>query len=170
MSGTFTFKVFRAMDGQGRNFTEGSFTNLSYTTTLPPANATDTFRVKIAGTSWTPPTILAVKSPAIPPLPSTITITGSDPTASKFVSLIFPADITPGNYTLSFLGGTYIGQYSPDSNPLNSQAAVSGTLQIISHNTTTRRIRGNFNFLAEELLNPQAFTLLTEGYFAITYQ
>ena len=170
MSGTFSFKVFRMMDGLRRNITEGSFTNLSYTTTLPPANATDTFRVKIAGTQWNPPTIFAVKAPAVPPLPATIAVSGTDATASKVVGLIFPADITPGSYTLNFFGGTYIGQYNPNSNPQNSQAAVSGTLEILSHNPTTKRIRGNFNFRSEELLNPLAFTLLTEGYFSVTYQ
>jgi hypothetical protein len=170
MSGTFFFKVFRVADGIGRNITEGSFSNLSYTTTLPPASATDTFRVKIAGTQWIPPVILAAKAPAVPPLPATIGISGTDATASKTVGLIFPADITPGSYTLDFFGATYIGQYNPNSNPQNSQASVSGTLQIISHNPTTKRIRGNFNFRSEELLNPLAFTLLTEGYFSITYQ
>lgn len=170
MSGTFSFKVFRMMDGLGRNITEGSFTNLSYTTTLPPANATDTFKVKISGTQWNPPTIFAVKAPAVPPLPATIAVSGTDATASKVVGLIFPADIIPGSYTLDFFGGTYIGQYNPNSNPQNSQASVSGTLQIISHNTSTKRIRGNFNFRSEELLNPLAFTLLTEGYFSVTYQ
>lgn len=170
MSGTFSFKVFRMTDGLSRNITEGSFTNLSYTTTLPPANATDTFNVKISGTQWNPPTIFAVKAPAIPPLPATIAVSGTDATASKVVGLIFPADITPGSYTLDFFGGTYIGQYNPNNNPQNSQASVSGTLQIISHNTSTKRIRGNFNFRSEELLNPLAFTLLTEGYFSVTYQ
>lgn len=170
MSGTFSFKVYRMADGLQRNITEGSFTNITYTTTLPPANATDTFRVKISGTQWNPPTIFAVKSPAIPPLPATIAVSGTDATASKVVGLIFPADITPGTYTLNFFGGTYIGQYNPNNNPQNSQAAVSGTLEIISHNTSTKRIRGNFNFRSEELLNPLAFTLLTEGYFSVTYQ
>lgn len=170
MSGTFTFNVFRMMDGLKRSITEGSFTNLTYTTTLPPANATDTFRVKIAGTQWNPPTIFAVRAPAVPPLPSTIAVSGTDATASKVVGLIFPSDITPGTYTLDFFGGTYIGQYNPNNNPQNSQASVSGTLEILSHNTSTKRIRGNFNFRAEELLNPLAFTLLTEGYFSVTYQ
>jgi hypothetical protein len=170
LSGTFSFKVWRMVDGIGRNITEGSFTNLSYSTGLPPANTNDTFRVKIAGTQWVPPAISAVKSPAVPPIPATIGITGSEANLSKFVGLIFPADITPGIYALNFLGGTYIGQYSPNNNPLNLQAAISGTLEILSNNPTTKRIKGNFNFRAEELLNPLVFTLLTEGYFSVTYQ
>lgn len=169
ISGTFFFKVYRQTDGLQRNITEGSFTNLSYSTTLPPSSSTDTFRVKIAGTQWIPPTVLAAKSPAIPPLPATIGISGVDASLSKTVGLQMPADITPGTYTLDFFGLTYIGTYLPNSNPVNSQASTSGTLTIISHNPTTKRIRGTFNFHAEELLNPAASTELTEGYFSITY-
>lgn len=169
ISGTFSFKVFRMIDDAGRNITEGSFTNLSYTTSLPPANATDTFNVKISGTQWTPTSIVAVKTPAIPPFPATIAINATEAATSKVVSLVFPANITPGTYSFDLLSGTYLGQYSPNNNPINTQTAVSGTLEILSHNTTNRRIRGNFNFRAEDLLNPLVFTLLTEGYFSVSY-
>jgi hypothetical protein len=46
---------------------------------------------------------------------------------------------------------------------------MTGTLTILSNNTTTRRIRGNFNFHAEALLNPLLNTELTEGYFSVSY-
>ena len=52
ISGTFSFRVFRQMDGAQRTLTEGSFINLPYVTSLPPSNSTDTFKVKIAGHSW----------------------------------------------------------------------------------------------------------------------
>lgn len=169
ISGTFSFKVFRQSDGLQRTMTQGSFTNLSYAITLPPTSGTDTFNVKIAGTLWTPPTVVAVKTPSMPPLTSQIVITGTDATGSKAVGLFMPSDIIPGNYTLDFFGGTYIGQYNPDSNPSNSQASTSGTLTILSHNTTTRRIRGNFNFHAETILPPIQTTELTEGFFSVTY-
>lgn len=170
ISGTFSFKVFRQADGLQRNITEGSFTNLSYTTTLPPTNASDTFRVKIASVSWTPFSVIGVLSPALPPfIPAKIAIVANDATASKTVGITMPDNITAGTYTFDFFGGVYIGQYNPDTNPSHSQASTSGTLTILSHNTSTRRIRGNFNFHAEELLNPLVFTEITEGYFAVTY-
>jgi hypothetical protein len=169
ISGTFTFKVFRQSDGLQRTMTQGSFTNLSYATTLPPTSGTDTFNVKIAGALWTPPTVVAVKTPSMPPLTSQIVITGMDATGSKAVGLFMPSDIIPGTYTLDFFGLTYIGQYNPDSNPSNSQASTSGTLTILSHNTTTRRIRGNFSFHGETILPPVQTTELTEGFFAVTY-
>lgn len=170
MSGTFSFKVFRQMDTLQRVITEGVFTNISYAVTLPPANSSDTFRVKIAGTQWIPPTIFSVSTPAIPPLSPKIAISATTPTGDKTVGLTFPANITPDAYTLDFFGFEYIGQYNPDTDPNHSQASSSGTLTILSHNTSTKRIRGNFNFHAEALLNPLLFTELTEGYFSVTYQ
>src|SRR6187401_2768938 len=77
ISGTFSFRVFRQMDGAQRTLTEGSFTNLPYTTTLPPGASTDTFKVKIAGTLWVPPTVLGSKTPAVPPLTSQLVVTGT---------------------------------------------------------------------------------------------
>ena len=169
ISGTFSFRVFRQMDGAQRTLTEGSFTNLPYTTTLPPGNATDTFKVKIAGTLWVPPTVLASKTPAAPPLLPQIAITGTSADGTKSVGMFMPADIIPGNYTFDLFGGIYLALYNPDADPNHSQGAMSGTLTILSHNTTTRRIRGNFSFHAEALLNPLLNTELTEGYFSVTY-
>ncbi len=170
ISGTFSFKVFRQTDGLQRTMTEGSFTNLAYATTLPPASSSDTFRVKIAGTSWIPQSVVGVKTPAVGPLPAMIAIIANNATATKSVGVSMPATITPGTYVLDFFSGTHIGQYNPDSDPSHSQASTSGELIILSHNTTTKRIRGTFRFHAEELLNPTAFTEITEGYFAVTYQ
>ena len=169
ISGTFAFRVFRQMDGAQRTLTEGSFTNIPYSTTLPPGASTDTFRVKIAGTLWVPPSVFGSKTPAVPPLVSQIAITGTSADGTKSVGMFMPEGITPGSYTFDLFGGTYLGLYNPDTDPNHSQGAMSGTLTIISHNTTTRRIRGNFNFHAEALLNPLLNTELTEGYFSVTY-
>lgn len=165
ISGTFAFKVFREMDGAGKTITAGSFTNLTYSTTLPPSSAKDTFRVKIDGTSWTPTSITGMAVPVL----NQIAVNATTSTGSKTVGLVFPANIAPGSYTLDFFGTTYIGLYNPDTDPTHSKSSVSGTLQILEHNTTTRRIRGNFNFRGEELLNPQTFANITEGYFSVTY-
>lgn len=169
ISGTFSFRVFRQMDGAQRTFTEGSFTNIPYATTLPPGSATDTFRVKIGGTLWVPPTVFASKTPAVPPLTPQIAITGTSADGTKSVGMFMPDNVVPGNYAFDLFGGIYLGLYNPDTDPSHSQGAMSGTLTILSHNTTTRRIRGNFNFHAEALLNPLLFSELTEGYFSVTY-
>jgi hypothetical protein len=170
ISGTFSFKVFRQLDGLQRTMTEGVFTNLSYTTTLPPSGTADTLNVKIAGTPWMPVSVIGVKTPASGPIPATIAIVANNAAATQTVGLTMPAGITPGTYTLDFFGLTYIGQYNPDTNPNHSQASMSGTLTILSHNTTTKRIRGTFSFHAETILPPVLSTELTEGFFAVTYQ
>lgn len=165
ISGHFAFKVFREMDGGQKTITEGSFTNLPYTTTLPPASAKDTFQVKIDGASWTPQSITG----AVIPMMNQIAINAANAAGTKAVGLVFPSTITPGSYTLDLFGGTYIGQYNPDSNPAHAKASVSGTLTIAEHNTATRRIRGHFNFRGEELLSPQNFAVISDGYFSVGY-
>jgi hypothetical protein len=164
ISGTFSFKAYRMMDDLQRTITEGSFTNISYATTLPPSSSTDTFKVKINGSSWTPGFVASVSTMG------TLAVSGSDAAGVKSVGLTMPSTITPGTYTLDLFGAQYIGLYNPDSDPNHSQASTSGTLTILSHNTSTRRIRGTFSFHAEALLNPLLFSEITEGYFAVTYQ
>lgn len=165
MSGTFSFKVFREQDGKGKTITEGSFTNLHYITELPPTAAADTFRVKIDGVSWTPYNIIGLPVPLL----NQIAVNATDATASKTVGLTFPANITPGDYAFDILGATYVGLYNPNIDPNHSKASVSGTLTILEHNTATHRIRGNFTFKGEEIVNPQNGADLTEGYFSVVY-
>ena len=169
ISGTFSFKMYRQFDGLQRTFTEGSFTDLTYLTSLPPTSSNDTFKVKIAGTLWTAPVVMGAVAPAIPPMAPQLGITGTTTDGTKSVGVIVPANITPGTYTFDLFGATYLGLYNPSTDPSQSQAAMSGTLTILSHNTSTKRIRGNFNFHAEALLNPLLNTELTEGFFAVSY-
>ena len=166
ISGTFSFKLFRPIDGGKKTVTEGSFTNVTYMTTLPPAATTDTFRVKIDGTSWVPQTIMGSN------VAGQLIITASNSTATKTVGFVLPQDITPGTYTLDFWGLTHIGQYNPDNDPMHSKASMGGSssITVLEHNKTTKRIRANFAFKAEELLNANNFANLTEGYFSVKYQ
>ena len=167
MSGTFSFKVFRQSDSAVVNLTEGSFTNISYSTSFPPAGSMpDTFHVKINGTMFNAATILASVPPA--PYNTTIGIAGGDSVFIKTVSLGMPSDITPGTYAIG-LTGNYIAVYKPDNDPNNLKIGALGSVTILEHNVTTRRIRGNFNFTGTNILNPLDFVLLTEGYFAVTY-
>jgi hypothetical protein len=161
MSGSFQFKLYREMDSTTLTITEGVFENLSYTTTLPPASATDTFRVKINGTSWNPASLVGLVNFG------SISVVANEASLNKTVGLTMPADITTGSYTFDFLGGQYIGAYNP--NPTTTLASTSGTLTILEHNTSTKRIRGNFNFVAEPVLGGTGVNL-TEGYFSVKYQ
>lgn len=165
ISGTFSVKLFRETDGAQKTVTEGRFTNVNYIAALPASAATDTLWVKVDGTLWTPESITGI----VDPLLNQIAVNATNGTAEKTVGLNFPSDIVPGSYDLDFWGGVYVGAYNPDADPSHSKAAVSGKLVILEHNTTTRRIRGTFEFRGEELANPQNYTDITEGYFSVQY-
>ena len=67
----------------------------------------------------------------------------SDQLVSKTVGVTIPSNVGPGSYTFTLFGTDYIGQYNVYSSFL---AADSGTLTILEHNTTTKRVSGNSSF------------------------
>lgn len=170
ISGTFAFKAYRQTDNTTKNITEGSFTNITYTTTsgIPPTAATDTFRVKLDGADWTSYSVTATN----------INMTGFNKIAvtstydvnnTKNIGLTFDNTITPGSYVFDLFD--VIGVYNPTSstsNP-NSYNASGGNLTILEHNTTTHRIRGSFNFTASPLLGGGTPIAFTAGYFSVHY-
>ncbi|MFZ4057714.1 MAG: DUF6252 family protein [Ferruginibacter sp.] len=160
ISGTFSFKVYRAMDSLQRTITDGVFTNTSYSTTMPPSSATDTMYVDIDGSTYRPVSVTGLANSG------NIIINGTDATASKTVGLTFPETTIPGTYTLDFFGLVYIGLYNPNST--TALASSSGNLEILENNATTRRIRGRFSFVAEPLLGGTSVNL-TNGYFSVRY-
>lgn len=163
MSGTFSMKVYRSFDQAQKVITEGIFINISYVTQpLPPANATDTFRVKINGVQFPVYSITGISAFG------TINLVANDQSSTQTVGISMPATVTAGSYTFTPFALDYIGQYNIDSSYL---MANSGTLTIIEHNTTTKRIRGNFSFSAAEVPGIGTKTAdLTAGYFSLTYQ
>lgn len=163
LSGTFSFKASSTTDNSQVNITEGSFTDIPYLegAILPPSAATDTFHVKINDGLFTPYTI-AGNALA---LNHTIMVQGSDSAALKTVALTMPDNVTAGSYSME--GFTYYGLYN---NGDSSLGPVSGTLKILEHNTATKRIRGNFDFKAENPIDPTIAASLTEGYFSVQYK
>jgi hypothetical protein len=164
MSGTFGFKAKRLVDNTYRDITEGSFTNISYITTLAPGNATDTFTSKVDGVTFTPS---AVNGTIITLPNNSIAINGSDATGVRTVAIYFPTDIITGTYNIGSLGDLYYGQYNATAS--NFLMSSSGTLEILFHDPVAKRVRGRFSFAASELIGTQT-AQITEGYFAVTYQ
>jgi hypothetical protein len=165
MSGTFSIKVIRQMDTLEKIITEGVFNNISYASQPPTPTGTDTFRVKINGNSFSYNLLSGIRTFGMIGL-SAANINGSLGTPS--VGLSVPDAVVPGSY--AFDGFTYIGQYNP--NDSTYMEADSGTVTILEHNPTTRRIRGNFHFEADTVFTglPNPNIHLTEGYFSIRYQ
>lgn len=161
ISGTFHFKAYREFDSKQKQITEGIFNKLPYVATLPAAKLTDTFHVKIDNVDWIAKNIVGTTSG------THIYITGSELNLSKLVALYMPSKITPGTYNLDAITGTYIGIYSPVST--SSMTSLSGKITILEHNTATKRLRGNFNFIAVDVSTTKS-SQLTAGYFSFKYQ
>lgn len=164
ISGTFTARLFRMIDNKTKIITEGVFENLPYTTTLPPASTTDTLRVKIDGVEWKPDNIAAV----VASITNQLAIVGNNAAGTKSVGITMPAAITAASYTFDFFGAQYIGQYNVNASTF--LVSESGTLTILEHNRTTKRIRGTFNFKAIDIGLGPTTAQLTEGYFSVKYQ
>ncbi|HXS59154.1 MAG TPA: DUF6252 family protein [Hanamia sp.] len=161
LSGTFSMKVYRQFDSKQKIITAGVFKNISYQTiAIPPATASDTFRVKVDGVQF------AVYSVSGFNVFGKINISASNQDVSKTVGISVPSDIKAGTYTFSSFGPDYIGQYNFGTSYMS---AGSGTLTILEHNTATKRIRGTFNMNAAEIIGTNSATL-SEGYFSKIYQ
>lgn len=160
MSGTFNMNVVRTLDGMTRTITSGVFNNIPYTGSYvpppPPPPLEDTLDVNIDGVSFDHTSLSAIASgPAL-------FISASDAGGFPDLGIIFSSAITPGTYSFN---ADAQAQYTEDGiDFLDSQ---SGTLIILEHNTTTRRIRGTFEFTANDGAPPDV--IFTGGYFALTY-
>jgi hypothetical protein len=167
ISGTFRFKVYRATDSATRSLTEGVFNNISYAPVVVAPSGTDTFRVKVDGVDF-PYTSIGCFRIAFPV--DIISITANSASANKVVGLTLPGNISAGTYNFTASSSDYIGQYTINTNvaPGIYMGSLTGSIQVLEHNLTAKRIRGNFNFKAKALFLPDSANL-TAGYFSLKY-
>ena len=159
MSGTFSMQVYKNFDKTQRSITEGSFTKIVYTTLPPAPSNTDSFRVKIAGLNFSYNLLIGIN------VFGRINVAASQGVAPA-VGLSLPDTIKVGQH--SFDSFDYTGQYNPSASLF--LAADTGNVTILEHNTVTKRIRGNFHFLANTVFTHLPPNVkLTEGYFSIKY-
>ncbi len=162
-------------DEESKNFTNGIFSNIVFTTTIvDPNTTTNEFFVKIDGTEFVETALAA----------NTVSVTGNDVIvirasrngSNEVVQLQMPADIVTGNYLLIGIltdpANDTVATYQILS-PAQIYGATAGNIQtpllrITLHNTTTKRIEGTFEFTAEQL-GGSATHDFTEGAFKITY-
>lgn len=157
MSGTFSIKVYRQFDNKQKIITNGVFKNISYDiAAIPPADKTDSFRVKVDGIPFS---AYAINNYTYG---STLNISASNQNISKTFGFHFLDSTPPGTYDLS-TSFDYVAQYNEGTDYMIADA---GTLTILERNTTTNRLRANFNFHAFSFLSG-AKANLTEGYFSI---
>lgn len=161
ISGTFNINVKQQLTNTDRTITEGVFTDISYTTTPPPLNSTDTFKVKIDGVDFNYNLLVGISTFGMVSVSASAN-GGTGPT----VGITMPSTVVPGNYAFDLF--TYVGQYNPNSTTFLQ--ADTGHVQVLEHNTLTKRIRGNFNFFAKPLTGATPTAQLTQGYFSVKYQ
>ena len=159
MSGTFSMQVYKNFDDTQRTITEGSFTKIVYTTQPPALSNTDSFRVKIAGLNFSYNLLTGIN------VFGRINVAASQGVAPA-VGLSLPDTIKVGQH--SFDSFDHIGQYNPSASLF--LAADTGSVTILEHNIVTKRIRGNFHFLANTAFTHLPPNInLTEGYFSVKY-
>jgi len=163
LSGTFSFNMYRDIDGRQIKVTEGVFANIPYSTSPPPANMTDTMTATINDRNWIATNVSGSA------FGGQIAIGGSGVAGSLSVNLLMPDDIT-GVQFMDINAFTYVGLYNPT--PTIVLASASGILEILENDPLKGRIRGNFAFEATESLGvPTSQTAhITNGYFSVKYK
>lgn len=100
----------------------------------------------------------------------TLTIEGTK-TNGQYVRIKCPASITPGTYTFQDPDlGTFAAYYDDGNSPYGA-ANGTGTLKIVSHNTSTNKITGFFNFTASQysFSSGNDSYVISSGEFVVTY-
>ena len=122
----------------------------------------NSFFAKLDGAAFNPTNITGIKSSGL------ISIVGRRGSVEN-IGLAFADNITAGTtVTFSPFSSNARGQYIVDNNPSNIFGGT-GSVTIISHNTTTKRVKGTFSFNASTLLPPISSRSITEGTFDVTY-
>jgi hypothetical protein len=163
ISGTFSFKLFRDVDGLRKTVTQGVFTKLPYAGSAPSGNGTDTLLATLDGTGW------IAQSVSSSGLSGQLAITGSSSSGVPALSLIMPVNVLPGAYALNFDSTlNYVAEYNPL--PTLALVASSGSLTILQNDAVNSRIRGNFQFQGTDPTGMNSrVSQVTKGYFSVKY-
>lgn len=166
ISGTFSFKVYRDIDGRQKTITAGVFTKIPYVTSLPPSSTTDTLKASIDGNAWTGNTIEATVTSG------QLSIIGASSDGSQTIGLLLPATATAGSYALDGSNPSYLGAYTQVANSTSTGlVSTKGNLTILENNGSTHRIRGSFQFTAADPTGASTTThAISSGVFSVTYQ
>lgn len=167
ISGTFKFTGVRFVTGSStaietKVFTNGVFTNLSYAADVV-APTGNTFTAKLDNVDYVPTNISGIKAGGF------ISVIGRRGNIEN-IGLSIPDNATANaTYTFTELSSTARGQYIANSTP-SGIFGGAGTMTVISHNTTTKRIKGTFSFTASTMMPPIVTHAITQGTFDVAYQ
>lgn len=160
VSGTFNFKGYWSVTAEGIpsiDFTNGTFTNITYTGDTVPSNAL--FRVKIDGTQFNADEVIATRGNGL------ITVTGFRGANDEYVSLVV-YNLNQGTYGEEDL----LLAYSPDGGEDNVYSTLTlgggqtnATVTISKVDTANKTISGTFSFTGYNEANSSK--TFTEGEF-----
>lgn len=155
VSGDFKFTAFTAGKTDTATFSKGFIFEVPFVVdipvNIPDATIEDQFTARINTTIFNP-TIIASTISA-----GELVISGQ--TSTRTITIVLPLDTSAGNYDM-IEGTSIFGTFTNDS---NTNASTTGTLQIISNDTTENIISGEFVFET-----PGGF-VITDGAFVMNY-
>ena len=165
ISGTFSFKAWRDIDGRQKNITNGVFTKIPYVTSLPATSSLDTLQALIDNKAFTAINIQAATTSG------QLTIIGATSDGTQSIGLLLPANAAPGTYALGAANPSYLGAYTLISGASSTGfVSTTGSITITSNNTSTSRIKGTFQFTA---VDPTGTTTtshtIASGTFSVYY-
>ena len=165
ISGTFKFTGVRYNSSltqtETKVFTSGQFSVPYTANNTSPSN--NSFSCKLDGNNFVTTNVNGIKNSGI------ISLIGRRGSVET-ISLSLVENITVGTHTLENLptGSNNVGMYIPDMSG-NSFSSNPGTVTITTHNVSSKRIVGTFQFTAASLLGTSSHSI-TNGAFDITYQ
>ena len=162
ISGTYHFEAYDIYQtGTMVSVTGGTFTKVKYTGNSGGGGGgggggQGTMQLDVNGNTWTPQDITAVSALDL------IALAGEDPSSDQYMSFLLPNDITTGTYDLpGELTVLYVNAEG------NSYFAASGTLEVTTHNTTTNKFEGTFEFEGSDFVGGSVS--ITNGTFSVDY-
>ncbi len=143
-----------------KNFINGEF-NVSYKDDVP-APVKNTLFAKLDGADYNPTNTTGIKSNG------SISIIGRRGSVEN-IGLTVPDSVKAGTtINVSPFGSDGRAQYILDSTTAGIYGGT-GTITIVSHDTTTKKIVGTFSFNASTILPPTSTKKITLGTFEVTY-
>jgi hypothetical protein len=165
ISGTFSFKAWRDIDGRQKTITNGVFTRIPYITSLPSTSSKDTLQASVDSKAFTAINIQAGTTSG------QLTIIGATADGTQSIGLLLPANVLPGTYALGGTTPSYLGAYTLISGASSTGfVSTTGSITITSNNTSTFRIKGTFQFTAADPSGTTTATHnITTGTFSVYY-
>ena len=165
ITGTFTFNLKNPVTSKIKKITLGVLTSVKVINNKSIVSTSgNTFTAKVDGVLFSPTQISASSAFSL------ITIGASNGT--KSMGLNVSSTIAVGTYTMDIFG-TSQGLYNPTlsaSGTSYSASMATSKLTITEHNTTTKSLKGTFNFKGTDQFGTSTTSyLITEGAFSVKY-